>query len=130
MTRKDVSIRTQQFLRSIARRLSGRSDLKNANYVIGIGYPADKTRRKYKMDDESERIYFSPDVYCFRDMHHRSDKDKFRVADLILHKQFPELVKGRDEYGELVVDISKLNTGVYEYQSSFDVKRRRWVRIR
>lgn len=124
------SVRTQQLLRRITRRLSGREDCRQVEYLIGIGVPV--TPNTFNSEDElkhsEDYIYFDPDVYVYRDSKHRKDVDLFRVVDLILHKYYEdELVKGRDEYGNLKVDTSKLVKGVYKYQISMDGKRRRWI---
>lgn len=126
------SSRTQLLLRMVARRLSGREDCKQIQFQVGIGelIPQDNPGRFLIPDDvASNYIFFSPDTIVFRDMYHRKDRDKFRVVDLVLHKYFPELVNGRDDKGNLLVNTSKLVKGVYQYQLSVDGKRRRWIRI-
>jgi len=126
------SMRTQQFLRFIAKRLSGREDCKQVEFRIGIGelIPEDNPVRFLIPSDVAKNyIFFQPDTIVFRDMHHRSGRDKFRIVDLILHKYFPELIKGQDDLGNLIVDTSKLVKGVYIYQKSYDGSRRRWVRM-
>ena len=81
-----------------------------------------------ELKNHEDYIYFDPDIYVYRDRKHRKDVDLFRVVDLILHKYYEdELIKGRDEYGNLKVDTSKLVKGVYKYQISMDGKRRRWI---
>lgn len=124
------SVRTQQFLKRITRRLSGREDCRHVEYLIGIGVPVKP--HIYTSDElkkHEDYIYFDPDVYVYKDNKHRKDVDLFRIVDLILHKYYEnELVKGRDEYGNLKVDTSKLVKGVYKYQISMDGKRRRWIR--
>lgn len=121
---------TQKFLRKLAQRLSTRNDCIRTEYLLGIGYPILGSDIKVSnVDCASDYIYFNPDIFVYRDIHHRKDTDLFRVADLICHKYFPEIVLGRDEYGQLKVDTSKLVKGVYKYQLSVDRKRRRWMRI-
>lgn len=120
----NTSLQTQKFLRLLSRRLSGREDCKGVEFVVGIGKSLDTSR-----PNESKQIFFKPDVSVFRDLHHRKDKDIFRVADLVITKNFPGLIQGRDEYGQLIVDTDVFNEGVYKYQKSFDGKRRRWVKM-
>lgn len=121
---------TQKFLRAIARRLSGRVECHRVEYLLGIGQQiASSDIIVPNTGEESDYVYFLPNVYTYRDTHHRSDQDLYRVADLILHKYFPDLVLGRDDYGQLKVDTSKLVQGTYKYQLSVDGKRRRWVRM-
>lgn len=124
------SARTQAFLRMIARRLSGRDDCKKMQYVIGIGLPTDPELLKSLPEGETvdDHIFFKPDVHVYKDTYHRSGKDLYKIADLIITKYFPDLVMGRDAYGYLKVDTTKLTKGIYEYQMSVDGKRRRWVR--
>lgn len=125
-------ILTQQFLKKITRRLSGREDCRGVEYLIGIGVPIEEYQLSLRNTiNPEDYIYFYPDIYVYRDNKHRKDIDLFRVVDLILHKYYEkELVKGRDEFGDLQVDTSKLVRGVYKYQISVDGKRRRWVRYR
>ena len=126
------SVRTQTFLRQVARRLSGRSDCKQIEFLIGIGYelPTYFTSQHQEVDLKvSNHIMFQPDTFVYRDLHHRSDVDRYRVVDLILKNYFSELILGRDDSGNLNIDISKLVRGVYKYQKSYDGKRRRWVRM-
>lgn len=124
------SIRTQKFLRQLARRLSGRLDCNRVEYLVGIGYEVSNSGIKIAEDnEESDYIYFNPDIYVYRDLHHRKDTDLFRITDLICHKYFPEIVIDRDEFGQLKVDTSMLVRGVYKYQLSVDGKRRRWVKM-
>ena len=126
------SVRTQKFLRLVARRLSGREDCKQVEFQIGIGalIPQDNPGRFLIPDSlAANYIFFAPDTFVYKDMYHRSGKDRFRVVDLVLNKNFPELVLGRDDLGNLRVDTSQLVKGVYKYQKSYDGKRRRWVRM-
>lgn len=118
---------TQKFLKAISRRLSGRVDCYRLEYTIGIGCDLPGSGIKY--DNEADYIFFRPDIYVYKDLHHRKDTDLFKVVDLICHKHFPELILERDDYGQLKIDTSKLSRGIYKYQISFDGKRRRWVRM-
>ena len=119
---------TQQFLKQISRRLSGRRDCKSVEYVVGIGVPITGSQISLSsMNKPEDYVYFVPDICVYRDKNHRKEKDIFRVVDLILHKYHDDLVEGRDEYGNLRVDTSKLVKGVYKYQISMDGKRRRWI---
>ncbi len=108
------SIRTQKFLRLVAQRLSGRNDCKRVQFRIHI-LP-------------EKAISFEPDIYVYKDLHHRKDVDLFKIADLITRKYFPELILGKDNKGRMLIDTEKLNIGTYEYQLSVDGKRRRWVK--
>ena len=122
------SVRTQKFLRLIAKRLSGREDCRQIQYEIGIGCMISATDVILPKELTEKYIVFKPDVYTYRDNHHRKDIDHFRVTDWIITKYFPELVQGRDEYGQLLVDTSQFVRGVYQYQLSFNGARRRWVK--
>lgn len=123
------SLLTQELLRKITRRLSGREDCKGVEYCLGIGVHVEGS--PINLSDENsveDYIFFSPDVYVYRDKKHRKSKDLFRIVDFILYKYYEEdLVKGRDSKGQLLVDTSKLVKGLYRYQISIDGRRRKWI---
>ncbi len=126
----EKSKKTQKFLRSISRRLSGRSDCTRVEFLVGIGYPLDDSKVLLDgTDSESDYIYVVPDIQVYRDLHHRSDKDLFRISDFICYKYFPEIVIDRNKYGYLKVDTSQLVKGVFKYQLSFYGTRRRWIKM-
>ena len=111
------SQRTKKFLQLVAQRLSSRSDCKKVEFIIDIGVT------------KSNCIIFTPDVYVYTDKYHRSDKDYSRITDFILHKYFDEIVKGRDEFGNLIVWTLQFSEGIYKYQLSSNGKKRRWVKV-
>lgn len=128
------SQRTQQYLKTLAERLSGRPDCKYVQFKVGIGHavvPGQPGDELIPEQDYSKYVFFSPNLTAYRDMHHRSDTDVFRIQELVIRKYFPELILGEDQYGRFQVDTSKLVLGVYEYQMATGgtSKRRRWVRI-
>ena len=121
---------TKDFVNRISSRLSGRVDCSRVEFLVGIGcHVEDSPIKLTDNTKEVDYIYFHPDIYVYRDLHHRKDVDLFRVTDLICHKYFPELVVGRDDFGQLKVDTSKLSRGIYKYQLSVDGRKRRWIRI-
>ena len=123
------SVRTQQFLRHITRRLSGREDCKRVEFMIGIGYRfpgSDKVTSPHIFDDRY--IFFHPVVDVYKDKHHRKDIDLNGIIDHVIYKYYPDLILGYDLLGNILVDTSKLVRGVYQYQLSVDGRRRRWVR--
>ncbi len=124
-----TSKRTQQFLRYLTRRLSGREDCKKVEFMIGIGcrFPgADKITSPHILDDRY--IFFHPSIDVYKDKHHRKDVDLNGIVDHIIYKYYPELILGYDLHGSMLVDTSQFVRGVYQYQLSIDGKRRRWVR--
>ena len=124
------SIRTQKLLSKVSRRLSGRAECAKVEFILSIGYKLKDPGAKHPVAiSESSYIYFYPDVYVYRDKHHRKDKDLYRITDFICHKYFPEIVIDRDKYGQLKIDTAQLVSGVYKYQLSVDGKRRRWVKL-
>lgn len=108
----NVVTNTKELLRHVSQRLSGREDCKQLEYEVEIG---------------QNQVRFHPDIYTYRDMHHRSDKDRFRVADLILHKYYSQYIIMRDIEGNLLIDTSGFLEGIYRYQLSVKGKRRRWI---
>ena len=98
------SKRTQLLLQALARRLSGREDCKQIQFQIGIGtlIPDDNPVRFLIPEAVAKNyIFFQPDLFVYRDMHHRKDIDKFRPADLVILKYFPELNLGPDDQGKI-----------------------------
>lgn len=125
----NTSRNTQQFLRYLSRRLSGREDCKKVEFIVGIGF---------KLDDEGKicppgvldpsYISFCPKVDVYRDKHHRKEIDLNNIVDHIVKKYYSDLILGYDLMGKTLIDTSKFLKGVYQYQLSIDGKRRRWVR--
>lgn len=111
------SQRTKKFLQLVAQRLSSRSDCKKVEFIIDIGVT------------KSNCIIFTPDVYVYTDKYHRSDKDYSRITDFILYKYFETFIKGRDEFGNLIIDTVWFSHGIYKYQLSTNGKKRRWIRL-
>ena len=123
------SIRTQQFLRHVSRRLSGREDCKKVEFMIGIGYRfpgANMITSPHILDDKY--IFFHPNIDVYKDKHHRKEVDLNGIVDHTIYKFYPDLILGYDLFGSIIVDTSKFIRGVYQYQLSVDGKRRRWVR--
>ena len=91
---------TAEMLQRISRRLSGRDDCKNVEFVITIDF---------------NKMSMSPLVYVFPDTHHRAEVNKMLVTDYIL-QQMPKY--------SLTSGVYK-----YQRVEASPRKRRRWVRI-
>lgn len=116
---KSQSAQTKQLLHSIASHLSSRVECRGVRYIVTIGV------------DDSHLVSFGPvDVKVYPNRYRRCERDKVTILSHVLREHFPELVLSADRDGNIVVDTSKLISGVYEYQASIDNKRRRWVRSR
>lgn len=104
---------TEDFLTSISKRLSSRSDCKNVMYVVDI---------------KNNSVKMSPDIYVFRSKHNRRPEDKMHILCYVQN-----VVKGLhvnlEVDGGIVIDDVNLQDGTYIYQSSFDNKRRKWTRF-
>lgn len=111
--------RTSDLLNYVSRRLSGREDCKQVEFIVDLGCT------------DSRRIIFDPDLFVYRDLHHRKDIDQFRIIDLALNKMFPEILKEKSESGEFYYDV--LDTyfllGMYKYELSRNGKKRRWIKL-
>lgn len=126
--------RTKKFLQEFSRRLSGREDCKQVEYMVGIGHLIEPQKEGDIIIPQSfvdSLIFFEPsNIKAYRDAHHRKDIDKFRVPDLIIKKHFPELIQDVDQFGQCWIDTSKLVKGVYKYELSSNGKRRRWIKLK
>ena len=104
---------TEDFLTTISKRLSSRSDCKNVMYVVRI---------------ENNKVNMYPDVYVYRSKHNRRPEDRMSILCYVQN-----VVKGLhvnlDVDGGIVIDDVNLKDGEYIYQSSFDNKRRKWRRL-
>lgn len=124
------SQRTQQFLRHLTRRLSGREDCKQVEFKIGIGVRfLESTKITAPKIDDSRYIFFEPHINVYKDMYHRKDIDLRNIVDHIIQKYYSELILGWDTLGNTLIDTSEFVQGVYKYQLSVTGNRRRWVRV-
>lgn len=90
---------TEDLLKCIAKRLSGRDDLRYCNYVVHI--TADNS------------VTMNPLTYVYPNRYRRHQTDKLEVTEYVL---------STFERGARFVE------GTYKYQSSADNKKRRWMR--
>lgn len=106
---------TEAVLKAISDRLSSRDDCKGVEYVVDI------------RDDWLTMI---PTKNVYPDTHHRKDTDLEDIIYFILRTQFSDTVlAGVDVYGRCKYVSNTLTPGLYQYQLSFDQKRRRWTKI-
>ena len=111
------SKQTKNFLNYVSRRLSSRIDCKQVEFIVDIGV------------SKHQSIMMTPEIHVYKDLHHRSDTDYHLIVDHVLYKYFSDYILNRDEFGDLIIDISKFSTGVYKYELSRSNKKRRWIRI-
>lgn len=131
MTEVEKSKLTQQFLQCIAQHLSSRPECKGVAYRIAIDEYDSKLvdcKPILKNDLSGSRILFRPNVLVFPDKYQRKEINKVNVVYHVISSHFSDLLVDNKEIG-LFIDSSKLVKGIYEYQSSVDNKKRRWVRI-
>lgn len=115
---KPIASRTKSLMNFIALRLSGRDDCKGLNYVLTIS------------DSSSfQHVSFEPDVVVYPDRYHKKDTDKTQVILQILNNHFSEYTT-KTEDGCVFVNRDTFVCGKYEYVSSFNNKRRKWIRNR
>ena len=104
---------TEEFLTTISKRLSARSDCKNVMYVVRV---------------KNNTVTMFPDIYVFRSKHNRRPEDKMNILCYVQN-----VVKGIPTKltvdGGIVIDDVNLQDGTYIYQSSFNNKRRKWTRL-
>ena len=109
--------RTELLLKAVSKRLTGRNDCKKVEFVVDIGV------------HNSASILFEPDIYVYKDLHHRKDTDSSRIVDFVLNRDLPEVIWGRDQYGDLTVDTTMFSRGIYKYELAHNGKKRRWIRL-
>ena len=132
MKEADKSKYTMKFLQTIAQHLSSRPECKKLVYRIAIG--VDDPFFSYQLtlfEDElaDKRVCFHPSIYVYPDIHHRKDTDKINVVQHVASAHFEALLYSYQESGGLYLNTENLVKGIYEYQSSIDGKKRRWVRV-
>lgn len=93
---------TEFLLKSIASRLSGRSDCRKVNYKVTINHTG---------------ITMEPFVYVFPNRYKRQEADKIEIVTFIHQTKMHNAL------------MSNFIFGVYEYQLSIDGKRRRWRKV-
>lgn len=116
MTTKECTELTKELLNLVASHLSSRSDCKGVNYIVSI--------------EEDDSITFSPPIKVFPNRYRRCERDKVNVIAHVVQEHIPELFIDVHNDMRTLVDTTCLIRGVYEYQSSIDKKRRRWVRTK
>ena len=91
---------TEDFLKLLAYRLSGRDDMKHINYKVKIS---------------NQGVSMDPVVMIFPNRYRRKEADKIDVVSYIL---------------TMMLSDRSFVPGEYIYQSSVDNKRRRWVKLK
>lgn len=118
MTEVEKSKLTQQFLQCIAQHLAGRADCRGVEYAITIGH-----------DTFEELVSMEPPKFVFPDRYQRAEINRVSVVEHVAKNHFPELYMSTSNTFSTYLDVSKLVKGVYLYQTSFDKKKRRWIRL-
>lgn len=125
---------TKQLLNGVASHLSSRPECRGVTYRMVIGVPETSMEvsiEGYKGLDISNYITFYPRVMVFPDRYHRKECHRLSILEHMLTYHFKdELFAGKDDKGNLRIIGDNIVPGIYEYQSSIDNKRRRWVRIK
>jgi len=92
---------TEDFLKLVAYRLSGRDDMKHVNYRVKIS--------------KKGSVCMDPVVMIFPNRYRRKEADKIDIISYILAM----MISDRD-----------FVPGEYVYQSSVNNKRRRWIKVK
>lgn len=97
-----VGQQTEFLLKSIATRLAGRDDCRKITYRVTIDHTG---------------VRMHPLTYVFPNRYTRKEKDKIDIISYI------------HQYKMQGALLSGFVFGIYEYQLSFDEKRRKWVKV-
>lgn len=112
---KEKTQKTKEFLQLVALHLSGREDCRGVNYKVTL--------------NEDKTVLFEPIVMVYPNKHQRKDSDKRIVTRHVLAEHMAYIFEGSDSQGNTLIDTNWIIPGTYEYQSTYDNKRRRWVRV-
>ena len=127
---------TKEFLNCVAKHLSGRSECRGVTYRIVIGVEDNAVQHLFNLKGYAKISFedyamFLPHVLVFPDRYHKKVYHKLPILDHVLLYHFQDtLYKGHDDKGNIKIRTDALIPGVYEYQPSVDMKRRRWVRVK
>ena len=94
--------KTEDLLKYISSRLSGRDDCKKINYKVTIS---------------NTRITMEPLIYVYPNRYNRKETDKIDIVTFVLIYKMPHIM------------LDDFVTGRYEYQLSADGKNRRWRKL-
>lgn len=94
--------KTEDLLKNISSRLSGREDCKKLNYRVVIS---------------DNYVEMDPLVWVYPDRYHRKETDKLGVVEFVRHNVMND------------VSATEFVPGCYEYQLSADGKNRRWRKL-
>lgn len=100
-----ASENTRRLLNLLSSHLSTRKGCSGTEYVLKIS---------------GDTIEFSPNVYCFPDLHKRKQTDRMPILEHVLLQHMSDVL--RSQYDTIFVD------GIYWYKLSVDRSRRRWTR--
>ena len=93
---------TEYLLKSIASRLSGREDCRQMKYKVNIGLNG---------------VKMEPLIYVYKNRYRRKETDKLDIVSFV------------HEYKLNGALLSDFVFGTYEYQTSADGKKRKWIKI-
>ena len=94
--------KTEEFLKNISQRLSGRDDCKKVSYRVTIDITG---------------VHMNPIVQVYPNRHRRKDTDKMDIVSFVHEYRMPK------------VKLDELVFGEYEYQFSSDQKSRKWRKL-
>ena len=107
---------TEMLLRVLSSHLSSRVECRKVSYQLTIY--------------SDGKVQFTPEIKVFPDRYHRKAVYKLNVLEHVLTYHCLRAYAGKDEQGAPLVDTTVVIPGVYQYQSSVDGKRRKWIRVK
>ena len=108
---------TVQFLKIVAKRLSGRTDCKQITYTVSILSTA----------EGKQVISIKPQIYIFPNKYARKASNRNSILSYAAKKlnfSYTEVSSGR-----IVITKEELIIGVFEYRLSFDKRYRAWFKV-
>ena len=108
---------TVQFLKIVAKRLSGRTDCKQITYTVSILSTA----------EGKQIITIKPQIYIFPNKYDRKPSNRNSILSYAAKKlnySYTEVSSGR-----IVINTEELLSGVFEYRLSFDKRYRAWFKV-
>lgn len=106
---------TESVLCTLSSHLSGRSEYRNTEYIVNI---------------TEDSISFYPYVKVFPNKYRRRPEDKDSVLYHVMYYHFYDILRYEVDgvTDKVLINSNMLVPGKYVYTSSFDKKRRKWIK--
>lgn len=80
--------------------------------------------------DDICTITVIPDTVVYPDIHRRKRVDLQRIQDHVILDHFADLIHSVNELGQVTIKAGTLLPGIYHYEFSTTLRKRRWTRFK